>query len=126
MDMTRRLRCRRHHHHRREDAVRVDFAGTSSASRFGINCPLAYTTAYSVFGLSCALTPRVPNNAGSLSAYSVTAPAHTIANALPPATPVASRHIGIGQMLPDVVFGGLRQAIPRTAFQPRAPLASIS
>ena len=53
---------------------------------------------------------RVPNNAGSLSAYSVTAPAHTIVNALPPA-PVASRHI-IGQMLPDVVFGGLRQAIP--------------
>jgi N-methylhydantoinase B len=52
----------------------------------------------------------VPNNAGSLSAYSVTAPAHTIVNALPPA-PVASRHI-IGQMLPDVVFGGLRQAIP--------------
>jgi N-methylhydantoinase B len=93
-----------------EDAVRVDFAGTSSASRFGINCPLAYATAYSVFGLACALAPRVPNNAGSLSAYSVTAPAHTIVNALPPA-PVASRHI-IGQMLPDVVFGGLRQAIP--------------
>ena len=93
-----------------EDGVRVDFAGTSAASRFGINCPLAYATAYSVFGLSCALAPRVPNNAGSLSAYSVTAPAHTIVNALPPA-PVASRHI-VGQMLPDVVFGGLRQAIP--------------
>ena len=44
-----------------EDAVRVDFAGTSSASRFGINCPLAYTTAYSVFWLSpVALAPRVP------------------------------------------------------------------
>ena len=40
----------------------------------------------------------------------MTAPAHTIVNALPPA-PVASRHI-IGQMLPDVVFGGLRHAIP--------------
>lgn len=93
-----------------EDGVRVDFAGTSAASRFGINCPLAYATAYSVFGLSCALAPRVPNNAGSLSAYSVTVPAHTIVNALPPA-PVASRHI-VGQMLPDVVFGGLRQAIP--------------
>ena len=93
-----------------EDEVRVDFAGTSAASRFGINCPLAYATAYSVFGLSCALAPRLPNNAGSLSAHSVTVPAHTIVNALPPA-PVASRHI-VGQMLPDVVFGGLRQAIP--------------
>jgi N-methylhydantoinase B len=93
-----------------DDAVRVDFAGTSPAARFGINSPLAYTTAYSVFGLACAVAPRVPNNAGSLSAYSVTAPAHSIVNALPPA-PVALRHI-IGQMLPDVVFGCLRQAIP--------------
>ena len=92
------------------DAVTVDFAGTSPAARFGVNSPLAYTTAYSVFGLSCAIAPRVPNNAGSLSAYGVTAPPHTIVNALPPA-PVASRHL-IGQMLPDVVFGCLRQAIP--------------
>ncbi len=92
------------------DAVRVDFAGTSPAARFGINSPLAYTTAYSVFGLSCAVAPRVPNNAGSLSAYGVTAPPHTIVNALAPA-PVALRHI-IGQMLPDVVFGCLRQAMP--------------
>jgi N-methylhydantoinase B len=91
-------------------SIVVDFAGTSAASRFGINCPLAYTTAYSVFGLSCAVAPRVPNNAGSLSAYGVRAPAGTIVNALSPA-PVASRHL-IGQMLPDVVFGCLHQAIP--------------
>jgi N-methylhydantoinase B len=93
-----------------EESITVDFAGTSPAAHFGINSPLAYTTAYSVFGLSCAVAPRVPNNAGSLSAYAVTAPPHTIVNALAPA-PVASRHI-IGQMLPDVVFGCLRQAIP--------------
>ena len=90
--------------------VQVDFTGTSPAARFGINSPLAYTTAYSVFGLACAIAPRVPNNAGSLSAYGVSAPPHTIVNALAPA-PVASRHL-IGQMLPDVVFGCLRQAIP--------------
>jgi len=93
-----------------EDEVRVDFTGTSPAARFGINSPLAYTTAYSVFGLACAIAPRVPNNAGSLSPYHVGAPAHTIVTALAPA-PVASRHL-IGQMLPDVVFGCLRQAIP--------------
>ena len=57
------------------DSITVDFIGTSAASRFGINSPLAYTTAYSVFGLSCAVAPRVPNNAGSLSCYGVTAPA---------------------------------------------------
>jgi N-methylhydantoinase B len=40
----------------------------------------------------------------------VSAPPGTIVNALPPA-PVASRHL-IGQMMPDVVFGCLRQAMP--------------
>ncbi|MFW5679340.1 MAG: hydantoinase B/oxoprolinase family protein [Pseudomonadota bacterium] len=92
------------------DGVRVDFDGTSPQAARGINVPLAYTTAYTCFGLMCALSPRVPNNAGSLGCFAVTAPAGSILNALYPA-PVSSRHI-IGQMLPDVVFGCLRQAIP--------------
>jgi N-methylhydantoinase B len=71
---------------------------------------MAYTTAYTVFGLGCAISPRIPNNAGSLSPYTVSAPEGTILNA-PKPRPVLSRHI-IGQMLPDVVFGCLRQAIP--------------
>lgn len=90
--------------------VTVDYSGTSPTSSYGINVPLAYTTAYTVFGLHCALARAVPNNAGSLAAYRVTAPAGCILN---PARPraVSSRHI-VGQMLPDVVFGCLRQAIP--------------
>ncbi len=92
------------------DGVVVDFAGTSPQQRRGINVPLAYTTAYTCFGLMCALSPRVPNNAGSLGCYRVTAPEGSILNAAYPA-PVSSRHI-VGQMLPDVVFGCLRQALP--------------
>jgi N-methylhydantoinase B len=53
---------------------------------------------------------QIPNNAGSLSPLTVSAPAGAILNAPKPA-PVASRHV-IGQMLPDVVFGCLRQIIP--------------
>jgi N-methylhydantoinase B len=94
-----------------EDAIRVDFAGTSPAARFGINSPLAYTTAYSVFGLSCAVAPRVAEQRRlALRLRRDGAAPATIVNALSPA-PVALRHI-IGQMLPDVVFGCLRQAIP--------------
>lgn len=90
--------------------IHVDFTGTGPASGRGINVPHAYTTAYTVFGLGCAVAPRVPNNAGSLRRLTVSAPPGTILNAPKPA-PVASRHV-IGQMLPDMVFGCLRQAIP--------------
>ena len=51
------------------DRVTVDFDGTSPASPRGINVPLAYTTAYTCFGLMCALAPKVPNNAGSLGVF---------------------------------------------------------
>ena len=93
-----------------EDGISVDYDGSSPQSRYGINVPLSYSTAYTVFGLASALVPQVPNNAGSLSPYRVTAPKGSILNALRPAA-VMSRHI-IGQMLPDVVFGCLRQALP--------------
>ncbi|WP_439574485.1 hydantoinase B/oxoprolinase family protein [Phreatobacter sp.] len=94
----------------RKDGIHVDYTGTGPASGRGINVPLAYTTAYTVFGLACIVGKDIPNNAGSLAPLTVSAPEDTIVNALKP-KPVASRHI-IGQMLPDVVFGALRQAIP--------------
>jgi N-methylhydantoinase B len=93
-----------------KSGIHVDYTGTGAASKRGINVPLAYTTAYTVFGLACIVGKEIPNNAGSLSPLTVSAPPDTIVNALKP-KPVASRHI-IGQMLPDVVFGALRQAIP--------------
>lgn len=93
-----------------DEGIHVDFDGTSAASRFGINVPLSYTIAYTVFGLGCVVASQIPNNAGSLSPLTVSAPPGAILNAPKPA-PVASRHI-IGQMLPDVVFGCLRQIIP--------------
>ena len=88
----------------------VDFDGTSAASRYGINVPMAYTTAYTCFGLSCIVSAKIPNNAGSLAPFEVKAPLGSIVNAPKPHA-VAIRHV-IGQMLPDVVFGCLRHAIP--------------
>ncbi len=90
--------------------IHVDYAGTSPASRYGINVPHAYTTAYTVFGLGCVVASQIPNNAGSLAPLTVSAPPGCVLNAPKPA-PVAIRHV-VGQMLPDVVFGCLRQAIP--------------
>ena len=93
-----------------EDSISVDYEGSSAKSRFGINVPLAYTTAYTCFGLSCVTCPDIPNNAGSLAPFKITAPEGSILNA-PYPSPVISRHV-IGQMLPDVVFGCLEQVVP--------------
>jgi len=93
-----------------EDGIHVDYTGTSPQSARGINVPLSYTTAYTVFGLGCVVAAQIPNNAGSLAPLTVAAPLGAILNAPKPAA-VSSRHI-VGQMLPDVVFGCLRQVIP--------------
>ncbi|MEO0993681.1 MAG: hydantoinase B/oxoprolinase family protein, partial [Pseudomonadota bacterium] len=93
-----------------DGAMHLDFAGTSGCSAKGINVPLNYATAYSVFGLRCIVGAEIPNNAGSLAPFRVTAPPGCILNAQAPA-PVAMRHT-IGQMTPDLVFGCLAQALP--------------
>jgi N-methylhydantoinase B len=90
--------------------IRVDFSGTSAASRFGINVPIAYTEAYASFGVRCVVGGQIPNNAGSLGTISVTAPEGSILNAQRPAA-VSARH-AIGQMLPDVILGCLAKVLP--------------
>jgi N-methylhydantoinase B len=87
----------------------VDFAGSSPASARGINSPKCYTDAYSVFGLKCLIAPEVPNNAGSLACFEVRAMEGSIVHPLRPA-PVTARHV-VGQMLPDLMFGCLEQAL---------------
>ena len=64
-----------------EGRVHVDYTGTSAVSSFGINVPLLYTTAYTVFGVKCLIAPAIPNNAGSLAPFTVSAPEGSILNA---------------------------------------------
>ena len=90
------------------NGIDIDFTGTSGVVTNGINVPKSYTDAYTSFGVRCIIGPHIPNNAGSLGTVRVSAPEGTIVNASYPLA-VAARSI-IGQMLPDVVFGCLRQA----------------
>ncbi len=92
-----------------KDGIHLDYDGSSGASAYGINSPKCYSDAYSIFGLKCIVAPDVPNNAGSLSPLTVAAPMDSIVNPQRPA-PVTARHV-IGQMLPDIVFGCLHQAM---------------
>jgi N-methylhydantoinase B len=90
--------------------VHVDFSGTSPVVARGINVPKSYTDAYTSFGVRCIIGAHIPNNAGSLGVVRVSAPEGCILNAAFP-LPVAARST-VGQMLPDVVFGCLRQVRP--------------
>ena len=91
------------------EKLSVDYAGSSPASSYGINSPKCYTDAYSVFGLKCLIAPDVPNNSGSLEPFVILAPSGSIVAPLRP-SPVTARHV-VGQMLPDLMFGCLEQAL---------------
>jgi len=93
-----------------DDEILVDYEGSDAAVPHGINVVLNYCKAYTIFGLKCVVSPEVPNNAGALAPFRVKAPEGSILNVQRP-WPVAARHM-IGQMLPDLVFGCLDQALP--------------
>jgi N-methylhydantoinase B len=90
--------------------IHVDYSGSAGMIRNNFNVPFCYTLAYTSYALGCIIARDIPNNAGSLEPRTVSAPAGSIVNAIKPAAVVA-RHL-IGLMLPDLVFGCLRQAIP--------------
>jgi N-methylhydantoinase B len=89
--------------------IKVDYAGTSPASRFGINSPKCYTDAYTSFGVKCIVAPGIPNNAGSLEVVTVECPEDSIVHPLRPRA-VTARHV-VGQMLPELVFACFAQPL---------------
>jgi N-methylhydantoinase B len=93
-----------------DDAIEVDFAGTSGLSRRGINVPPAYCRAYSCFGIKCVIAPAIPNNWASLLPFRMKIPTGCILNAPRPSA-VSVRHV-IGHLLPDLMMGCLHQAVP--------------
>lgn len=90
--------------------IHIDFDGTDPVVAKGINVPLTYTKAYACFGVACSVFGDIPNNSGSLSSLTVSAPEGSIVNAQKPA-PVGARHV-VGQMIPDLILGCLAQALP--------------
>ena len=81
----------------RSDGIHVDYSGTSPCSTRGINVPVAYTIAYTAFGIRCMVGAGL-NNAGSLAPITIHAPEDCILNAPRPRA-VSARQV-VGQMLP--------------------------
>ena len=93
-----------------DTGIDVDYTGSSPMVRHNFNVPICYTLAYTSYSLGCIVAGDIPNNAGSLEPRRVTAELGSILHAQKPAA-VVSRHL-IGLMLPDLIYGCLRQAIP--------------
>jgi N-methylhydantoinase B len=90
--------------------IHVDYTGSAAMTRRNFNVPLCYTLAYTSYALGCIIARNIPNNAGSLEPRTVSAPEGCILNAIKPAAVISRSQVGL--MLPDLVFGCLRQAIP--------------
>jgi len=93
-----------------DDAIEVDFTGTSGLSTRGINVPAAYCRAYACFGIKVVVAPEIPNNWASLLPFRMKIPPGCILDA-PRPYPVSVRHV-VGQLLPDLMMGCLHQVVP--------------
>lgn len=92
------------------DRIHFDFDGTSPAINMGINVPIAYTKAFAAYAIKCVTTPGIPNNLGSVTPITVSAPEGCVLNARPP-SPTGGRHI-VGHFVTPLVMGALAKVVP--------------
>src|SRR5688572_9406449 len=92
------------------DSIHIDFAGSAAQVPRSINVCLAYTIAYTSYGVKAVLGPGIPNNDGVLRPITITAPEGSIVNSRPPAA--GGARALIGHFFPMMVLQALSQALP--------------
>jgi len=93
-----------------DESVHVDYTGTADQVPYAINSPYCYTYAYTAYPLKCLCSPETPNNEGTFSAITVTAPEGSLLNPVYPA-PTSARMLS-GHPLHTALFGALADALP--------------
>src|SRR5277367_2103942 len=93
-----------------DESITVDYAGPAPQVMRAINVCMAYTIAYTSFGLKAVLAPDIPNNEGVLRPITITAPAGSIANSIWPAA--GGARALIGHFFPMMVIQALAAALP--------------
>lgn len=96
-----------------DDQITVDFSGSDAQVQRSINVCLAYTTAYTAYGIKAVLCPEIPNNEGALAPLHITAPIGSILNSVPPAA--GGARALIGHFLPAMVVRALAGVTPEKA-----------
>jgi N-methylhydantoinase B len=94
----------------KDDSIVIDYTGSADQVLRAINVCMAYTIAYTSFGLKAALAPGIPNNEGVLRPVTITAPEGSICNSRPPAA--GGARALIGHFFPMMVIQALSKALP--------------
>jgi N-methylhydantoinase B/oxoprolinase/acetone carboxylase alpha subunit len=102
----------------RNDAVEVDFTGSSPQAAGSVNANYAIAVSATAYVFRCLLAEDVPYTAGLLRPIRVIAPEGTVVNARPPAA-MAAGNVETSQRITDALLGALAQAAPE-----RIPAAS--
>lgn len=94
----------------KDDAIHVDYTGTSPEVPYGINVMPHYRIAHSAYALKCLLDPETPNNEGCFKPITDFAPPGSILNPRPSAAG-NSRNL-VGHVIPSLIFKALQRVVP--------------
>jgi N-methylhydantoinase B/oxoprolinase/acetone carboxylase alpha subunit len=90
----------------------VDFTGTAAeVDRGGVNAPLVYTRAHTIYALMCLLTSHLPNNEGCFRPITIIAPEGCVLNCRYPAS-VNERTLSGWHILP-AIYAALADVLPQ-------------
>jgi N-methylhydantoinase B len=108
----------------RDDAIRIDYTGSSAQVARAINVVPIYTFAYTAFGVKALLSPDVPNNEGSFLPVTTWAPEGSIFNPRYPAA-TGARSL-LGHLLPVAFIGALADLLPDKVTAPGSANSSFT
>ena len=94
-----------------DDAMSIDFTGTSPQRPGCINAPAAVTVSACLYVIRCLLGEPAPANQGCLRPLHINAPLGSLVNPQPQRG-VAGGNVETSQRITDVLFGALAQALP--------------
>ncbi len=94
----------------KDDAIEIDFEGTSPQVERAINACMAYTNAYTSYGVTAVLAPHIPNNEGVLRSITIKAPLGSVLNSRPPAA--GTMRAMTAQFGPMMVIQALSKVLP--------------
>jgi N-methylhydantoinase B len=93
-----------------DDAIHVDYAGSSAQVLSSINCRTNYRYAHSVYALKCLLDPETPNNEGCITLITDEAPLGSILN--PESWTAGNSRNLVGHAIPSLIFKALEGVVP--------------
>lgn len=106
------------------EKLSIDYTGSSAQVPRAVNVVPIYTFAYSAFAVKALLCPDVPNNEGSFTPITTSAPLGSIFN---PVYPAASGGRGmIGHMMVPAIMMALADVLPERAIAEGSSNSSIT